>query len=98
MTRFTRIAIALLLSASSFAISEASTGIEPYPDTRIVLPHEVQSFLEPAGQDTASRSSCLASCQSSNTSCLSSAKTDDAKSACERGLNACNSACPINKS
>jgi hypothetical protein len=98
MTRFKRIAIAVLLSASSFAISEPSTGIEVSPDTKIVLPHEVQSFLQPVAQDLVPRSSCLASCQASYTSCLSSAKTDDAKSACEKQLNACNSACPMNKS
>jgi hypothetical protein len=97
MTRFTRIAIAVLLSASSFAISEPSRGIEVSSDTKIVLPHEVQSFLQPAGQDVP-RSSCIASCQVSHTSCLSSASTDDAKAACEKGLNACNAACPLNKS
>jgi hypothetical protein len=96
MTRFTRIAIAVLLSASSFAISKASTGIEPAPDTKIVLPHDVQSFLQPAAQDS-SRSSCLATCQSSYTSCLSSARSDDAKTACGKELNACNSGCPVNK-
>ena len=58
MTRFTRIAIALLISASSFAISETSPRIQIFPDAKIVLPHEVQSFLQPAGQDS-SRSTCL---------------------------------------
>ena len=96
MTRFTRIAVAFLLSASSLAISETSTGIELSPDTRIVLPHEVQSFLQPAGQDLP-RSECLASCQVSHSSCLSSARSDDAKSACEKQLTTCNSACPMNK-
>jgi hypothetical protein len=102
MTRFTRIAIAVLLSASSFAISETSTGIATFPnanpDTKIVLPQEVQSFLQPVAQDFVPRSTCLASCQASHTSCLSSARTDDAKVACEKGLNACNNACPLNKS
>ena len=97
MTRFTRIAFAVLLSASSFAISETSPAIELSPGTKIMLPHEVQSFLQPVGQDVP-RSSCLESCQASHTSCLSSATTDDAKAACEKGLNACNNACPLNKS
>ena len=97
MTRFTRIAIAVLLSASSFAISKASTEIELTPDTRIVLPHDVQSFLQPVGQELP-RSECLASCQASHTSCLSSATTDAAKSACEKQLTACDNACPMNKS
>ncbi|MCU1250639.1 MAG: hypothetical protein JWQ49_3668 [Edaphobacter sp.] len=96
MTRFTRIAIALLLSASSFAVSEPSPAIEISPDTKIVLPHDIQSFLQPVAQDS-SRASCLASCQTSHTSCISSAITNDAKSACEKGLNACNNACPLNK-
>jgi hypothetical protein len=96
MTRFTRIAIAVLLSASSLAISETSPRIQIFPDAKIVLPHEVQSFLQPAGQDS-SRSSCLESCQSKHTSCLSSARSDDAKSVCETQFNACNSACPMNK-
>jgi hypothetical protein len=96
MTRFTRIAIAVLISASSFAISETSPRIPIFPDAKIVLPHEVQTFLQPVGQDS-SRSTCLASCQSSHTSCLSSARTDDAKAACDKQLNTCNSACPVNK-
>ena len=100
MTRFTRIAIAVLVSASSFAISETSTGIAATLDTnsdaKIVLPQQVQSFLQPVAQDVP-RSGCLASCQTSHTSCLSSAKTDDGKSACERALNTCNDACPKNK-
>ncbi len=96
MTRFTRIAIAVLLSASSFAISETSTGIATYPDAKIVLPQEIQSFLQAVGQDP-SRSSCLTGCQASNTSCLSSATTDDAKTACARALSTCSNACPKNK-
>jgi hypothetical protein len=100
MTRFTRIAIAVLLSASSFAISESSTGnatsLNTNPDARIVLSQEVQSFLQPVAQD-APRSACLASCQASHTSCLSSAKTNDGKSACERALSTCSEACPKNK-
>jgi hypothetical protein len=100
MTRLTRIAIAVLLSASSFAISETSTGIATSPNTnpdmKIVLPQEIQSFLQAVGQDP-SRSGCLTSCQASHTSCLSSARTDGAKSACEKAFSACNSACPINK-
>ena len=54
MTRFTRIAIAVLVSASSFAISETSTGIAPFTTNsyaRIALPQEVQSFLQSAAQD-----------------------------------------------
>ena len=98
MTRFTRIAIALLLSASSFAISKASTGIEPTPDTRIVLPHDVQSFLQPTAQEFVPRSMCLDSCQSSHSSCLSSTKSDEAKAACEKQFSACTNACPMNKS
>ena len=98
MTRFTRIAIAFLLSASSVAISKASTGTELIPDTKIVLPHDVQSFLQPAAQEFVPRSMCLESCQSSHSSCLASAGTDDAKAACEKQLTACSSACPMNKS
>jgi hypothetical protein len=98
MTRFTRIAVAVLLSASSFAISKASTGIEPAPDTKIVLPHDVQSFLQPAAQEFVPRSMCLDSCQSSHSSCLSSARSDDAKAACEKQFTACTNACPMNKS
>jgi hypothetical protein len=100
MTRFTRIAIAVLLSASSFAISETSTGnaasLNTNSDARIVLPQGVQSFLQPVAQD-APRSACLTSCQASHTSCLSSAKTNDGKSACERALSTCSEACPKNK-
>jgi hypothetical protein len=99
MTRFTRIAIAVLLSASSFAISETSTGVATFPgtnpDVKIVLPQDIKSFLQTA-QDS-SRSSCLASCQATNTSCLSSATTNDAKSACGRALSTCSNACPKNK-
>ena len=99
MTRFTRIAIAVLLSASSFALSETSTGVAT-PNTnseaRIVMPQEVQSFLQPIAQDT-TRSGCLASCQASHTSCLSSATTNDGKSACEKALSSCSNACPLNK-
>ena len=99
MTRFTRIAIAVLLSASSFAISETSIGIatslNSNPDVKIVLPQDIKSFLQ-AAQDS-SRSSCLISCQASHTSCLSSATTDGAKTACERALSTCDNACPKNK-
>jgi len=98
MTRFTRITIPLLLSASSFAISKASTGNELTPDTRIVLPHDVQSFLQPAAQEFVPRSMCLESCQSSHSSCLSSARSDDGKAACEKQFTACTNACPMNKS
>jgi hypothetical protein len=99
MTRFTRIAIAVLLSASSFAIAETTTEIATSrytnPDVKIVLPQDIKSFLQTA-QDS-SRSSCMTSCQASHTSCLSSAATDDAKSACERALSTCTNACPKNK-
>ena len=98
MTRFTRIAIALLLSASSFAISKASTANELTPEPRIVLPHDVQSFLQPTAQEFVPRSMCLDSCQSSHSSCLSSAKSDEAKAACEKQFSACTNACPMNKS
>jgi hypothetical protein len=89
-----------LLSASSFAISETSTGVatslNTSPDARIVLPQEIQSFLQAVAQD-APRAGCLASCQASHTSCLSSASTNDARSACERALSTCSNACPLNK-
>jgi hypothetical protein len=89
-----------LVSASSFAISETSTGIaaslNTNSDARIVLPQEVQALVQPVAQD-APRSGCLASCQASHTSCLSSVTTTDGKSACEKALNACNDACPKNK-
>src|SRR3954452_17549908 len=97
MKRFKRIAIALLLSASSFAISRASTANELTPEPRIVLPHDVQSFLQPTAQEFVPRSVCLESCQATHTSCLSSARAD-AKAACEKQLTACTSACPMNKS
>jgi hypothetical protein len=98
MTRLTRIAVAVLLSASSFAISKASTGFEPAPDTKIVLPHDVQSFLQPAAQEFVPRSMCLDSCQSSHSSCLSSARSDEGRAACEKQFTACTNACPMNKS
>jgi hypothetical protein len=98
MTRFTQVAIAVLLAASSVAISKASTANELTPDTKIVLPHDVQSFLQPAAQEFVPRSMCLDSCQSSHSSCLSSARSDDAKAACEKQFTACTSACPMNKS
>ena len=97
MTKFTRIAVAVLLSAPSFATSKASTGIEPAPDTKIVLPHDVQSFLQPAAQESVPRSMCLDSCQSSHSSCLASARSDEGKAACEKQFTACTNACPINK-
>ena|SRR5215469_13155789 len=99
MTRLTRIAIAVLLSASSVAISKASTADELTPDTRIVLPPDVQSFLEPAaGQQFVPRSMCLDSCQAAHSDCLSSARNDNAKAACEKQFTDCNNACPMNKS
>ena len=98
MKRFKRIAIALLLSASSFAISKASTANELTPEPRIVLPHDVQSFLQPTAQEFVPRSVCLESCQATHTSCLSSARNDDGKEACEKQLTACTNACPMNKS
>jgi hypothetical protein len=97
MTTFKRIAIAILLSASTFAISETTTGLEVSPNTKIVLPQEVQSFLQPAGQFVP-RSMCIESCQATHTSCLSSARTDGAKAACEKQLTDCTNACPMNKS
>lgn len=100
MTRFTRIAIAVLVSASSFAISETSTGIAAPFNTnsyaRIALPQEVESFLQPAAQE-APRSDCLTSCQATHTSCLSAATTNEGKTACEKALSTCNGACPKNK-
>jgi hypothetical protein len=99
MTRFTRIVIAALLSTSSFAISATSTGVATSatnPDTKIVLPQEVKSFLQGVGQDS-SGSNCFSRCQAANTSCLSSATTDDAKAACAKALSACDNACPKNK-
>ena len=99
MTRFTRIAIAVLVSASSFAISETSTGIAPLNTNsyaRIALPREVQSFLQSAAQD-APRSGCLTTCQATHTSCLSAATTNEGKTACEKALSTCNGACPKNK-
>jgi hypothetical protein len=97
MTRFTRIAIAALLCTSSFAMPENSTALAtPNPGTNIVLPQEVKSFLQAVGQDS-SGSSCSSRCQASHTSCLSSATTNDAKSACEKALSACDNACPKNK-
>jgi hypothetical protein len=95
MTRFTRIAIAALLSASSFAISEAPAGDAISPDTRIALPQEVQSFLAVA--QVPSRADCLNSCQNAHTSCRSTATTDNAKSACEKAQGSCSNACPKNK-
>jgi hypothetical protein len=99
MTRFTRIAIAALLSASSFAMSETSTRVATSgmnPDAKIVLPQEIKSFLNAAGQEP-SGSSCYSQCLASHTACVSSATTNDAKSACEKTLSACESACPKNK-
>ena len=100
MTRFTRIAIAVFLSASSFAISETSTGtatsLNMNPDVKIVLPQEIKSFLQAVGQDP-SGSGCFSRCQASHASCVSSATTNDAKSACEKALSACDNACPKNK-
>jgi hypothetical protein len=100
MTRFTRIAIAALLSASSFAISQTSAGVvtsATNSDTKIVLPQEVKSFLQAVDQDSSSGSSCFSHCQATHTSCVSSASTNDAKSACEKALSACDNACPKNK-
>ena len=98
MTRFTRTALAILLCASSFAISQTPASSAPSPEApamKMALPQEVHAFLA-VGQD-ASRSGCITSCQSSHTSCLSSATTDNARSACEKAQAACNSACPKNK-
>ncbi len=99
MTRFTRIAIAALLSASSFAISQTPTGVATSatnPDPKIVLPQEVKSFLQAVGQEP-SGSSCYSRCQATHTACVSSATTNDAKSACEKALSDCDNACPKNK-
>ena len=99
MTRFTRIALAAWLSASSFAMPEASTRVAipaMNPDTKIVLPQDIRSFLQTVGQD-ASGVSCFSSCQASHTACVSSATTADAKSACEKALSACDNTCPKNK-
>jgi hypothetical protein len=99
MTRLTRIAVAALLCTSSFAMPQNLTGpatSATNPDTNIVLPQEVKSFLQAVGQDS-SGSSCSSRCQATHTSCLSSATTNDAKSACERALSACDNACPKNK-
>jgi hypothetical protein len=99
MTKFTRIAVAAWLSASSFAMPEASTRVvipAMSPDVKIVLPQEIKLFLQTVGQD-ASGLSCFSSCQASHTACVSSATTADAKSACEKALSACDNACPKNK-
>jgi hypothetical protein len=99
MMRLTQIAIAALLCTSSFAMPENSTGLAPSatnPGTNIVLPQEVKSFLQSAGQDS-SGSSCFSHCQAAHTSCVSAATTNDAKSACEKALSACDNACPKNK-
>jgi len=99
MTRFTRIAIAALLSASSFAMSATPAGVATSatnPDTKIVLPQEVKSFLQAVGQES-SGSSCYSRCQATHTSCVSAATTNDAKSACEKALSDCDNACPKNK-
>jgi hypothetical protein len=99
MTRLTRIAIAALLCTSSFAMPENSTGLATSATnlgTNIVLPREVKSFLQAVGQDS-SGSGCSSRCQAAHTSCVSSATTNDAKSACEKALSACDNACPKNK-
>jgi hypothetical protein len=99
MTRFTRIAIAALLSASSFAMSQTPAGVATgvtNQDTKIVLPQDVKSFLQAVGQDT-SASACFSRCQATHTSCVSSATTNDARSACEKALSDCDNACPKNK-
>ena len=99
MTRFTRIAIAVLLSASSFAKSETSPAVTTSatnPEAKIVLPQEIKSFLQAVGQES-SGSTCYSRCQASHTSCVSSATTNDAKSACEKALSDCDNACPTNK-
>src|SRR5579859_6192361 len=100
MTRLIRIAIAALLCTSSFAMPENSTAVATSAAnsiTNIVLPQEVNSFLQAVGQDS-SGSSCFSRCQAAHTSCVSSATTNDAKSACEKALSACDNACPKNKS
>jgi hypothetical protein len=77
---------------NSRAVATSATNL----GTNIVLPQEVKSFLQAVGQDS-SGSGCFSRCQASHTSCLSSAATNDAKSACEKALSACDNACPKNK-